>query len=54
MKKIKVREKSGNFEFSQGNLKFWQKSGKSQGILDSEARVEKSGYKSNKKMIKWL
>ena len=26
-KKIKVREKSGNFYFSQGNLKFWQKSG---------------------------
>ena len=25
--KFKVREKSGNFEFSQGNLKFWQKSG---------------------------
>ena len=36
MKKIKVREKSGNFEFSQGNFKFWQKSGKSQGILESE------------------
>ena len=35
-KKFKVREKSGNFEFSQGNLKFWQKSGKSQGILESE------------------
>ena len=27
-KKFKVREKSGNFfYFSQGNLKFWQKSG---------------------------
>ena len=35
-KKIKVREKSGNYEFSQGNLKVWQKSGKSQGILESE------------------
>ena len=32
-KKFKVREKSGNFELSQGNLKFWEKSGKSQGIL---------------------
>ena len=32
-KKFKVREKSGNFELSQGNLKFWSKSGKSQGIL---------------------
>ena len=32
-KKFKVREKSGNFELSQGNLKFWKKSGKSQGIL---------------------
>ena len=48
-KKFKVREKSGNFEFSQGNLKFLQKSGKSQGILDSEMRVEKSGYKRNKR-----
>ena len=33
---FKVREKSGNFEFSQGNLNFWQKAGKSQGILESE------------------
>ena len=32
-KKFKVREKSGNFELSQGNLQFWKKSGKSQGIL---------------------
>ena len=32
-KKFKVREKSGNFELSQGNWKFWRKSGKSQGIL---------------------
>ena len=31
-KKFKVREQSGNFELSQGNLKFWKKSGKSQGI----------------------
>ena len=31
-KKFKVREKSGNFDLSQGNLKFWKKSGKSQGI----------------------
>ena len=29
-------EKSGNFEISQGNLKKWQKSGKSQGISESE------------------
>ena len=35
-KNFKVREKSGNFEFSQGNLNFLQKSGKSQGILESE------------------
>ena len=28
-KKFKVREKLGNFKFGQGNLKFWQKSGKS-------------------------
>ena len=26
-KKFKVREKSGNFDLSQGNLKFWKKSG---------------------------
>ena len=32
-KKFKVREKSGNFELGQGNLKFLKKSGKSQGIL---------------------
>ena len=37
-KKFKVREKSGNFVFGQGNLKFWQKSGKSQGILESKVR----------------
>ena len=37
-KKFKVREKSGNFIFGQGNLKFWQKSGKSQGILESKVR----------------
>jgi len=30
---FKVREKSGNFEIGQGNLKNKQKSGKSQGIL---------------------
>jgi len=30
---FKVREKSGNFEIGQGNLKKKQKSGKSQGIL---------------------
>ena len=35
-KKFKVREKSGNFEISQGNLKKWQKSGKSQGISESD------------------
>ena len=34
-KKFKVREKSGNFVFGQGSLKFWHKSGKSQGILES-------------------
>ena len=33
--------KSGNFEFIQENLKFWQKSGKSQRILVSEVRVDK-------------
>ena len=33
LKKFKVREKSGNFELGQGNLKFLKKSGKSQGIL---------------------
>ena len=32
---FKVRELSGNFEISQGILKFKQKSGKSQGILKS-------------------
>ena len=32
-KKFKVREKSGNFELSQGILKFLKKAGKSQGIL---------------------
>ena len=37
-KKFKVREKSGNSVFGQGNLKFWQKSGKSQGILESKVR----------------
>ena len=31
-KKFKVREKSGNFDLTQGNLKFWKKSGKSQRI----------------------
>ena len=31
-KKFKVREKSGNFDLTRGNLKFWKKSGKSQGI----------------------
>ena len=35
-KKFKVMEKSGKFEISQGNLKKWQKSGKSQGISESE------------------
>ena len=39
LKKFKVREKSGNFELSQGNLIFWQKSGKSQGILESEVEM---------------
>ena len=28
--------RSGNYNLSQGNLKFWQKSGKNQGILESE------------------
>ena len=41
VKKIKVREKSGNFEISQGNLKKWQKSGKSQGISESEEEILK-------------
>ena len=34
--KIQGQGKVREFEFSQGNLKFWQKSGKSQGILESE------------------
>ena len=33
---FKVREKSGNLEIGQGNLKNKQKSGKSQGILWEE------------------
>ena len=50
-KKFKVREKSGNFEISQGNLKKWKKSGKSQGISESEEEIlnskgETSGYGS--------
>ena len=40
-KKFKVKEKSGNFEISQGNLKKWQKSGKSQGISESEEEILK-------------
>ena len=40
-KKFKVREKSGNFEISQGNLKKYQKSGKSQGISGSEEEILK-------------
>ena len=40
-KKFKVREKSGNFEISQGNFKKWQKSGKSQGISESEEEILK-------------
>ena len=40
-KKFKVREKSGNFETSQGNLKKWLKSGKSQGISESEEEILK-------------
>ena len=40
-KKFKVREKSGNFEISQGNLKKCQKSGKSQGISESEEEILK-------------
>ena len=40
-KQFKVREKSGNFEISQGNLKKWQKSGKSQGISESEEEILK-------------
>ena len=35
MKKFKVREKSGNFELSQGNLKFWKKSGNFKTTWDS-------------------
>ena len=53
-KKFKVREKSGNFELIQGNLKFWQKSGKSQGILESEVELEKSGYKRNKLICHYI
>ena len=37
VKKFKVREKSGNFKLSQGNLKYLQMSGKSQGIPELEA-----------------
>ena len=41
-KKFKVGEKSGNFEISQGNLKKkWQKSGKSQGISETEEEILK-------------
>ena len=50
-KKFKVREKSGNFELSQVNLIFWEKSGKSQGILESEVEILR-GIKE--KMTKWL
>ena len=56
-KKVKVREKSGNFELSQGNLKFWQKSGKSQGILESEVDRDQRNQGSrgiNEKITKRL
>ena len=56
-KKIKVREKSGNFELSQGNLKFWQKSGKSHGILESEVDQDCRNQVLvgiNEKMTNWL
>ena len=36
LKKFQGQGKVRDFDFSQGNLKFWQKSGKSQGILESE------------------
>ena len=45
MKIFKVREKSGNFSLVREFINF----GKSQGILDSEVMVEKSGYKRNKR-----
>ena len=50
-------EKSGNFELSQGNLKFWQKSGKSHGILESEVDQDCRNQVLggiNEKMTKWL
>ena len=47
-----VREKSGNFEFSQGNLKFWQKSGNFR--IRSRWRRNQVIRGINEKMIKWL
>ena len=38
MEKIQGQGKVREFVFGQGNLKFWQKSGKSQGILRSKVR----------------
>ena len=58
MKKIKVREKSGNFEFSQGNLKFWQKSGnfkiKSRSLRTHVIKEmnDKNGYGSSFNQVK--
>ena len=50
-KKFKVREKSWNFVFGQGNLKFWKKSGnfriKSQTIFFSDDNYSSKSINSN-------
>ena len=56
-KNSKAREKSGNFESSQGNLKFWLKSGKSLGVLETEVdrdRRNKVLRGINENMTNWL
>ena len=50
----KKKSKSGNFGLSQGKLKFWQKSGKSQGILELKVEDGEAGYKRNEKLTKCL
>ena len=57
METFKVREKSRDFQLSQGYLKFWLKSGKSQGILESEVDRDRRNQVlrvKNEKMTKWL
>ena len=58
MEKIQGQGKvRGNFELSQGYLKFWLKSGKSQGILESEVDRDRRNQVLrgiNEKMTKWL